>query len=66
MNDVKSIEMDSWDVVCHVRHPERGLFLVLTKGVDEAYVKLSEDEAKKLSHKLKAYLGEESWKEEDF
>lgn len=66
MNNGKSIEMESWDVVCHTRHPERGLFLMLIKGDDEAYVHLSEDEVKKLSHKLKAFLGEEGWKEEDF
>lgn len=66
MNNAKSIEMEAWGVVCHVRHPERGLFLMLIKGDDEAYVHLSEDEVKKLSHKLKAFLGEEGWKEEDF
>lgn len=31
MNNGKSIEMEAWDLVCHTRHPERGLFLILTK-----------------------------------
>lgn len=66
MYNMNPFEAESWDVSYHIRHPERGLFLSMIKDHEEIYVKLSEEDVRRLSHVLRAFLGEEEWGEEDF